>query len=1184
MKMPLKEKVYSKVYFSYDLPDLLEIQKKSFEEFLQKDVPPSERKNRGLHKLFRTFFPIRYEDVEVDVVDYSIGEPYYSPEECIKKNLTYAAPIRVTFRLTNHRTGEVYEKPKVYFGDIPLMTDKANFIINGVQRVVVSQIIKSPGIVFSAHKKGELSCKIVPEKGIWVEFGISLRKELMYFSIDNKKKLLLTYFLRAIGMDTQDIIASFFDYEELDFAEISKVDKRFYLYENIVDEEGNILFLAGTRVIKSGAKSQIVVREGSHVVDFDVFYNTVSSLKNKKVKVISEASIKANLPLFNTIRREKEIIEFEYLREYEYSKFTKEEFATLKAVSKVVPFIKSMANTVISSVDSAIKDIQRYLYDPKLFDLGEVGRYKLLIRLYKDVPQEVKEKLKDHYALVKEDIIRSIKLLLKIFASNDIVDDIDHLSNRRVRTVGELLYQQLYPAMAKVHKVVEDRLRVDDRLDSTVQSVIMLKPFVSPLNEFFGTSPLSHFMDQINPLSEMTNKRRVSALGPGGFTRERAGFEVRDIHFSHYGRLCPIETPEGQNIGLILSLATYAKLNEYGFIENPYRFVVNGKVTEEVRYFNAIDEEDYYICQSTEPVDENGYLVNEMVYVRHKGRFIKVPREQVQLMDISPKQMFSVSTSLIPFLEHDDANRALMGSNMQRQAVPLLRPQSPIVGTGMEKVVAKQCGYAVVAQKSGTVEKVSSTYIIVKNDDNTRTRYDLMKFRPTNNNTCYNQRPIVDKGQRVEAGQIIADGPAMDNGELALGTNLIIAYMPWYGYNYEDAIVISERLVKEDILTSIHIFEYEVAVRTTKFGDEQVTRDIPGVNERFLRNLDEDGIVRIGAYVKSGDILVGKLTPKSEEVETPEYKLLKVLFGEKAMDAKDSSLRVPHGEGGVVIAVERFSRENKDELPIGVNELIKVYVAQKRKIKVGDKLSGRHGNKGVVARIAPIEDMPVLPDGTPVDIILNPLGVPSRMNLGQLFETMLGWAGIKLGYNYRIPIFEGPSYEEVKEEMRKAGLSETSKVRLRDGITGEYFEAEVEVGYQYIMKLVHMVDDKVHARSIGPYALITQQPLGGKAQFGGQRLGEMEVWALEAYGASTLLHEMLTVKSDDIEGRSIAYDGITKGKYTSIYNVPEAFKVLINELRGVLLDVEVFDKDGNLVHIFSKDKHILAAKSARKKI
>jgi len=1181
--MSFKEKSFSKVSLPYDVPDLLEIQKKSFSDFLQKDVPPNQRKNRGLQKLFKTFFPVRYEDIEVDVVEYYIDEPYKLPDECVRKNLTYSAPVKVTFRLINHKTGEVYEKPKVYLGDIPLMTDKANFIINGVQRVIVSQIIKSSGIVFS-NRKGELSCKIVPEKGIWVEFGISLKKELMYFSIDNKKKLLLTYFLRAIGMNTQDIISSFFDYNEVDFSEVSKIDKSFYLYENVVDDEGNVLFLAGTRVVKVGARSQVVMKEGSHIVDFDTFYSAISSLKNKKVKVISESSIRDNLSLFNTLRREKELIEFEYLREYEYSKFTKEEFATLKAISKVVPFIRNMANTTVLSVESAVKDIQKHLYDEKLFDLGEVGRYKLLMRLYKDAPEELRKSLEDKFALVKEDIIRAIKMLLKIFASNDIVDDIDHLSNRRIRAVGELLYQQLYSSMAKVQKVVEDRIKVDDRLDSIVQSVIMLKPFVSPLNEFFGTSQLSHFMDQINPLSEMTNKRRVSALGPGGFTRERAGFEVRDVHFSHYGRLCPIETPEGQNIGLILSLSTYAKVNEYGFIETPYRVVVNGKVTEEVRYFNAIDEEEHYICQSTEPVDENGYLVNEIVYVRYKGKFIRVARDQVQLMDVSPKQMFSVSTSLIPFLEHDDANRALMGSNMQRQSVPLLRPQSPLVGTGMEKVVAKQSGYSSIAQKSGIVEKVSSTYIVVKNDDGTRTRYDLMKFRPTNNNTCYNQKPIVNNGQRVEAGQVIADGPAMDNGELALGTNLLVAYMPWYGYNYEDAIIISERLVKEDILTSVHIFEYEVAVRTTKFGDEQITKDIPGVNEQFLKNLDENGIVRIGAYVKSGDILVGKLTPKSEEVESPEYKLLKVLFGEKARDSKDSSLKVPHGEGGVVIGVDRFSRENKDELPIGVNELIKVYVAQKRKVKVGDKLSGRHGNKGVVARIAPIEDMPILPDGTPVDIILNPLGVPSRMNLGQLFETMLGWAGVKLGYKYRIPVFEGPSYEEVKEEMRKAGLPETSKVRLRDGITGEYFESEIEVGYQYIMKLVHMVDDKTHARSIGPYALITQQPLGGKAQFGGQRLGEMEVWALESYGASTLLHEMLTVKSDDIEGRTSAYDGITKGRYTSLYNVPEAFKVLINEMRGLLLDVEVFDKDGNIVHIFSKDRHIFAAKSAKKKI
>ncbi|MGC8964283.1 MAG: DNA-directed RNA polymerase subunit beta [Brevinematia bacterium] len=1173
--MKVEKKFFSKVRFSYDVPYLLDLQKRSFESFLQSDVPPQKRENKGLQKLFKVFFPIRKGDLEFDIISYLIDKPFRSPEECIKKNLTYSAPVRVTFRISNNRTGEVIEKPNVYIGDIPLMTDRATFIINGVERVIVSQIIKSSGIIFS-NRKGELSCKIVPEKGMWLEFGISLRKELMYFSIDNKKKMLLTYFLRAVGMSTKDIIKNFFDYVEIDLSTQVPHSKVFYIYDDILSDEGEVLFPSGTRVVKT--KSQLPFKD-LFTVDYEIFENTISSLKNKKIKIISESSIKSNQPLFNTLRREFESITPE-IEDIDVKK-SKEEYLLERAVKKVAENVRSLTFTTYPTKENIMREIQRQFYDVRNFDLGDVGRYKLILRLYKDVAEDEKENIRREYSLSEKDIVRSIKVLLQIFDNNEIIDDIDHLSNRRIRAVGELLYQQLFPVFSKVAKIVEDKLDYDDNGDGAIQGIIMAKPFSSALNEFFGTSQLSHFMDQINPLSELTNKRRVSALGPGGFTRERAGFEVRDIHYSHYGKLCPIETPEGQNIGLILSLATYAKVNEYGFIETPYRIVKDGKVTEEVRYFNPLEEDDYYICQSTEPLDDNNMLINEEVYVRYRGKFLRVPREEVQLMDVSPKQLFSVSTSLIPFLEHDDANRALMGSNMQRQAVPLIKPQAPVVGTGMEEVVAKQCGYGVVSEESGVVEKVSSSYIIVKQDNGEMRKYDLMKFYSTNNNTCYNQRPIVNKGQRVEKGQIIADGPAMSNGELSLGANLLVAYMPWYGYNYEDAIVISERLVNEDILTSIHIYSYEVAVRTTKLGNEEITKDIPGIPKEFLSHLDEDGLVRIGSYVKPGDILVGKVTPKSEESDSPEMKILKVIFGEKNRDVKDSSLRVPHGEGGIVIGIDRFRKEDKEELPIGVNELIKVYVAQKRKIKVGDKLSGRHGNKGVIAKIAPIEDMPMLSDGTPVDIVLNPLGVPSRMNLGQLFETMLGWAGIKLGINYRIPVFESPSYEEVQEELRKAGLPQTSKVRLRDGRTGEYFKMEAEVGYHYIMKLVHMVDDKIHARSIGPYALITQQPLGGKAQFGGQRLGEMEVWALEAYGASTLLHEMLTVKSDDIDGRVKAYDAITKGKYTYQYNIPEAFKVLINEMRGLLLDLEVFDKKGNYVYIFPKDEHVRIAKNKR---
>ncbi len=1176
--MKSHREVFSKVKFDLDLPDLLEIQKKSFSGFLQKDVPPDKREMKGLQKLFKTFFPVRNSDVGVDVefVSYDVGDPEHSPDECLKRNLTYSVPIRVTFRIINRKTGEIIEKPNVYIGDIPFMTDRATFIVNGIERVVVNQIIKSSGIMFSA-KKGDLSCKIVPEKGIWLEFGIVTRKELMYFSLDNKKKMLITYFLRSIGFTTQDIIKSFFNPLEVNVDDISPdVTKDFYLYDNICDDYGNVIFWAFTRVTRSSKQLKEVSVEMSN------FKDILKKLGIKSIKVIDEKSRRQNLPLFNSLRRERELADIEYSKEYGQEKISGEDFLNLRGVQKVIQFIRNFSLS-ITSFDLVIKEIQKQFYDPKFFDLGDVGRYKLMIRLYKDATEEEKRKLANITTLTQEDIVRAIKTLMNIFYSNELIDDVDHLSNRRVRSVGEILYNELFPVFEKMQRIIEDKIGDEEKPDAPLHYIIMMKPFGATLSEFFGTSQLSHFMDQINPLSELTNKRRVSALGPGGLTKERAGFEVRDIHYTHYGRLCPIETPEGQNIGLILSLATYARVNEFGFIQTPYRVVENGKVTDKVIYVTAIEEEDYYICQSTEPLDDENRLVNNFVDVRYKGKFLKVAREKVQLMDVSPKQVFSVSTSLIPFLEHDDANRALMGSNMQRQAVPLLKPQAPIVGTGMEEVVAKQAGYGLLAKKSGVVKKVDSRFVVVENDDGTTSTYSLFKFKPTNNNTCYNQRPIVSVGQRVEVGEIIADGPSMDNGELALGANVVIAYMPWYGYNYEDAIVISDRLVREDILTSIHIYEYEAAVRDTKFGPEELTRDIPNTNEYLLRNLDENGIARIGSYVKSDDIIVGKVMPRGEEVESPEYKLLRVIFGEKARTTKDSSLRVPHGEGGIVIDVQIFSRDNGDDLPMGVNQLVKVYVAQKRKIKVGDKLSGRHGNKGVIARIAPEEDMPLLPDGRHVDIVFNPLGVPSRMNLGQLFETMLGWAGIKLGVKYKVPVFEGPSYDEVKEIMKKAGLPETSKIRLRDGRTGEFFDGEVMVGVHYVMKLVHMVEDKIHARSIGPYALITQQPLGGKAQFGGQRLGEMEVWALEAYGASTLLHEMLTVKSDDIGGRVEAYDGITKGKYTALHNVPESFKVLVNEMRGLLLDIEIFDRNGNPLYIFPKDKNVAAARLSRRK-
>ncbi len=1143
LKVPERQS-FAKLPFLKEFPDLLEVQLSSYDWFLQKDVPPEQRKVQGLEDVFRSVFPISSSSGEMvlEYGGYEIGEPKYSEEECIEKNLTYSASMKVTFRLLNRRTGEVKEK-QVYMGDIPLMTDRATFIINGSQRVVVSQIYKAPGVLFS-YKKGEFQGKIVPDKGAWLEFTIDVRKEMVNVRIDSKKKFPATAFLRALRVSDEEIINYFFRLEEvnlvgLDEEEFNKLLIGRRLGKNVYDKSGHVIARAG------------------------------KSLFPEDVKLIYEERVEKVWLIKREDERRRRII----LNTLENDEFNTYE----KALAKFYHIVRGGGTGI--SLETAAREIKRMFFDPKYYDLGKVGRYKILLRLYRDLDEDKWKELEKQRLITREDIFRTIDTLIKVYIGEEPIDDVDHLGNRRVRSVGELLTNQLKAGLAKMEKVISDKLSTEEPDEMSFNTLISIKPISAVLNDFFATSQLSQFMDQTNPLAELTHKRRLSALGPGGLSRERAGFEVRDVHYSHYGRVCPIETPEGPNIGLIVSLATYAKINDLGLIETPYRKVVDGKVTNEIVYLTAIEEEEHYIAQANVPIDDEGRFTEQFVQVRHQGEFILVPPEKVDYMDLSPKQIVSVSTSLIPFLEHDDANRALMGSNMQRQSVPLMITEPPIVGTGMEKVVARGSRVLVIAEESGVVEKVSSDKILIREDNGNLREYKLKKFKRTNQDTCFNQVPLVSEGDRVEKGDIIADGASTSRGELSLGKNVLVAFLSWSGYNYEDAIVISQRLVKDDVFTSIHITEYEVSARETKLGSEQITREIPNVGAEALRNLDENGIVRIGAYVKPGDILVGKVTPKGESAESPEYRLLQSIFGEKAKDVRDTSLRVPPGGGsGVVIDVKVFSRDNGDELPVGVEQLVKVYVAQKRKIKPGDKMAGRHGNKGVISIVLPEEDMPFLPDGTPVDIVLNPLGVPSRMNLGQLYETMLGWAGKILNMYYECPVFEGASLEEIKEELRKAGLPEDGMVLLRDGRTGETFKGKVAVGYMYMMKLIHMVDDKIHARSTGPYSLVTQQPLGGKAQFGGQRLGEMEVWALEAYGAAHTLQEMLTVKSDDIEGRVRVYEGIVKGEYSTTPSVPESFNVLIQELRGLALDVRIYDADGNQIPLTEKDEKMIKLK------
>jgi DNA-directed RNA polymerase subunit beta len=1257
---------FAKLGGTMDMPDLLAVQKESFAHLLQTDVPPEKRDNDGLQAVFQDVFPITdvKENYSLEFVKYSIGEPKYTVEECQERDMTYAAPLKATLRLVMKEEVEGEKKIKavtekeVFLGEVPLLTDLGTFVINGAERVIVSQLHRSPGVVFeeNVHPNGQklYSARIIPFRGSWVEFTVDIH-DVIYVHIDKKKKFPVTALLRAFGWNENDeILKLFYSSRKVSLSDAKDAEIRRDLLgsplaADVVDEEtGEILYERNTELT-----AEVVKKLRKKGVDQIPIY--VSGLDVPR----TEAHLVAN-----TLRKDP----------------TKDENDALQRIYSL------MRSGEAPNLTIARDHLERLFFDPKRYDLGRVGRYKLNQRL------ELKG-AEDVTVLRREDFVEIIKYLIKLRNGLGYVDDIDHLGNRRVRSIGELIANQFSLGLSRMARLVRERMTTQDPEKMSLDDLVNARTISAVINAFFGSSQLSQFMDQTNPLAEMTHKRRLSALGPGGLTRERAGFEVRDVHYSHYGRMCPIETPEGPNIGLITSLSTYARINELGFIETPYRKVEKGRVTGEIVYLSASEEDPYVIAQASAPLDEKGRFVNEYVLSRLHDNFPLARPEEIDYMDVSPEQLVSIAAALIPFLDHDDANRALMGSNMQRQAVPLLRPQAPVVGTGLEGRVAVDSGAVVTARRDGVVEAATADRVIVRVKGKGATNgdgkidfanadvYELKKFRRTNQDTAINQRPIVRRGDKVRAGQVLADGAATEEGRLALGVNTLVAFMPWYGSNFEDAIILSERLVKDDTFTSVHIQELELHVRDTKRGQEEITREVPNVAEEALVNLDDRGIIRIGASIKPQDILVGKVSPKGEKELSPEERLLTAIFGEKAKDVKDTSLKAPPGLEGVIIDVKVFSRNEddpltsrdkelerekakqyekreitkvlasrdeqlaevligstveslkerkkgarnlfkpgtklkakdlegidlsgidwdeaalkeqradtrlkemvaaakekiatirektkervekitqRDDLPPGVVQLVKVYVAQKRRVSVGDKMAGRHGNKGIVARIVPEEDMPFLPDGTPVEIVLNPLGVPSRMNVGQILETHLGWAAKLLGFKVETPVFHGATEEEIDEWLERAKLPAGGKTTLFDGTTGRPFDEKVTVGCIYMMKLSHLVDDKIHARSIGPYSLVTQQPLAGKAQFGGQRFGEMEVWALEAYGAAHTLQEILTVKSDDVQGRSRVYEAIVKGENLPEPGVPESFRVLVKELQSLGLSVEL-GKDG----------------------
>jgi len=1254
-KTSIDRKDFGGILSGTDLPNLLDVQLQSYGDFLQADIESDKRLRQGLQQIFLEIFPISdiRENYTLEFVKYQLGTRRYSILECQERNMTYAAPLKATLRLVI-REGEGKDKQvkdiieqDVYLGELPLITERGTFVINGSERVIVSQLHRSPGVFFDegVHPNGKriFSARIIPYRGSWVEFEVDMN-DIMHVHIDSRRKLHATALLRAIGYSSdEEILDLFYEVKQISLTGKKASDLLGAIVaENIVDTE----------------TGEVVINAGESLTD--KLIDKLTDLKRKKLRVIQPDHQHEAHVIVNTLAKDPTSNREEALNKI---------YALMRPGE---PPTQEMAEALL----------EKLFFNAKRYDLGEVGRYMINQRLGLDIPLE-------RTTLDNQDFVKIVKYLVDLRNGQGIVDDIDHLGNRRARTVGELLANLFSVGLSRVARNIREKMSLKDSDPITPQSLINARTVSSVIETFFGSSQLSQFMDQTNPLSELTHKRRLSALGPGGLTRERAGFEVRDVHHTHYGRLCPVETPEGPNIGLIASLATYARINKYGFIETPYRKFKDGKFTGEIVFLTADEEDRHVIAQASEELDRNGRFANAVITARHRDDYPMVPAEKVDYMDVSPKQLVSVAASLIPFLEHDDANRALMGSNMQRQAVPLMITEAPLVGTGMEKKSATDAGVTVVARRAGTIVFVDAQRIVIRPHIKAKPDelgfyeddvYELTKFTRSNQDTCLNQRPIVEIGDDVKQGDVIADGPATDRGELALGTNVLVAFMPWSGYNFEDAIILSERLIKDDIFTSVHIEEFELQVRDTKRGSEEITREIPNVSEEALLNLDENGIIRAGAEVESGDILVGKVTPKGETELSPEERLLRAIFGEKAGDVRDASLKAPPGMKGIIVDTKVFSRKERTdeakkyeknqvarirknyaklfqdiathrnhrlgdildgktagtirsiidnsvviraghkykkeslegfdfdmvvapegfagdtstskrvdkiiaeasalladkraemeveidkvergaELPPGVKQLVKVQVAIKRKVSVGDKMAGRHGNKGVVSKIVPEEDMPYLEDGTPVDIILNPLGVPSRMNVGQLLETHLGLAAKKLGIYYASPVFDGATLGEIKEELLKAGADEDGKTWLYDGRTGERFDNRITVGYIYMMKLSHLVDDKIHARSIGPYSLVTQQPLGGKAQFGGQRFGEMEVWALEAYGAAYALQEMLTVKSDDVAGRSKIYESIVKGENPPEPGIPESFNVLVKELQALGLDVTLVEKN-----------------------
>ncbi len=1157
----------------WEIPDLIDIQTSSYEEFIQKQrIDKGEKPlSQGLQEVFETTFPITSQSgsmvLEFDRYELDEKNIKFSELECKKKGLSYSVPLKAFISLVFQDTGTILQK-EIYMGDIPLMTDRGTFIINGAERVVVSQIHRSPGVIFK-HEKGVYSSRIIPYRGSWLEFEIDQKKNLVYAKIDRKKKILGTVFLRALGYTTREMIINcFYKTETVKVSDNeeereSLVNRVLSSPVKITDENGEekVLFRAGEELHLHDLDDLVT----NKVQEINVILFNARQHKNKKEEL--NPSLNSRM-IINCFEREEIIVSKEGGEELLDENGELSKTYCLRKVYSIIQTQEPLSD------EAAEKEITGIFFNPKRYDLGRVGRYKL------NKAFDYEDQNTDNTVLTQEDIINTMKRLIEVYIGDQSLDDQDHLGNRRVRSVGELLTNQFKSAFARMERTAKERMNQKEKERETLkpQDLIAIKPIVSGLKEFFGSSQLSQFMDQCNPLSELTHKRRLNALGPGGLSRDRAGFEVRDVHYTHYGRMCPIETPEGPNIGLIVSLAIFTKVNEYGFLEEPYRRVVDGKATEQVDYLTATDEDKYYVGQVTEGMHEDGSFPTDLVSCRHQGNYTSRSAKDIQYMDVSPRQVISVSASLVPFLEHDDANRALMGCNMQRQAVPLVFPEPPHVGTGMEARTAYDSGVLVKAKRAGEVVWVESTLVKVKPDGaapGELDEYPLLKYQKTNSDTCNHQRPTVQVGERVEAGSVIADGPATFNGELALGRNILVGFVPWNGFNYEDAVLISQRVVKEDMYTSIHIHEFQTEVRDTKLGPERITRDVPNQSEKKLDRLDSEGIVHIGAKVRDGDILVGKVTPKSDTENTPEFKLLNSIFGEKAKEVRDTSLKLPHGVEGVVIDVQRLKRSEGDELNPGVSELVKVVIADKRKLRVGDKMAGRHGNKGVVARILPVEDMPYLEDGTPLDVCLNPLGVPSRMNIGQIMESELGRAGQVLNEWYNSPAFQTPSQEQIAEKLKEAGLSPDCKQIVHDGFTGEPFVNPIFVGVIYFMKLHHLVDDKMHARSTGPYSLVTQQPLGGKAQFGGQRLGEMEVWALEAYGAANTLQEMMTIKSDDMNGRSKVYEAIVKGDPSTPIGVPESFNVLVQELRGLALDFTIYDDKGKQIALTERDQELI---------